>query len=144
MPFSTEEEKAKRKEKQEAEAREANRRQSERRLEGVEQRTLAEQHGALCEAELTVTKPADSSLGASFIDVSDRRGISVKLHLPRQTQERSNVAITFFTLINLFNLIIGSPGKVKKVHPILPDFVVSSFFPPYLFQFNNPGPSSQR
>ena len=70
MPFSSEEEKAKRKEKQEAEAREANRRQSERRLEGVEQRALAEQRAALCEVELVVTKPADSSLGASFIDVS--------------------------------------------------------------------------
>ena len=52
-------------------------------MEGVEQRALAEQRAALCEVELVVTKPADSSLGASFIDVSNRREISVKLHLPR-------------------------------------------------------------
>ena len=76
-----EEEKAQRKEKREAEAREADRRKAERRLEVVEQRALAEQHGALCAVELAVTKSADSSLGASFIDVSDRRGISVKVHL---------------------------------------------------------------
>ena len=69
MSFSSEEEKAQRKEKREAEAREADRRKAERRLEVVEQRALAEQHGALCEVELVVTKSADSSLGASFIDV---------------------------------------------------------------------------
>jgi hypothetical protein len=83
LSFSSEEEKAQRKEKREAEAREADRRKAERRLEVVEQRALAEQHGALCEVELVVTKSADSSLGASFIDVSNRRGISVKVHLPR-------------------------------------------------------------
>ena len=49
----------------------------------MEQRALGEQRAVLCEAELAVTKPADSSLGASFIDVSDRRDIRVKLHLPR-------------------------------------------------------------
>ena len=80
---SSEEEKAQRKAKQEAEAREANRRQCERRLGVVEQRALAEQRAVLCEAELTVTKPADSSLGASFIDASNRRELSVKLHMPR-------------------------------------------------------------
>jgi hypothetical protein len=83
LSFSSEEEKAQRKAKQEAEVREANRRQAERRLELVEQRALGEQRAVLCEAELAVTKPADSSLGASFIDVSDRRDIRVKLHLPR-------------------------------------------------------------
>jgi hypothetical protein len=67
LSFSSEEEKAQRKEKREAEAREADRRKAERRLEVVEQRALAEQHGALCEVELVVTKSADSSLGASFI-----------------------------------------------------------------------------
>ena len=52
LSVSSEEEKAQRKAKQEAEAREANRRQCERRLGVVEQRALAEQRAVLCEAEL--------------------------------------------------------------------------------------------
>ena len=45
------------------------------------------------------------------------------------------MAIAFFTLIISFNSIIGSPGKVKEVHPILLDFVVFHLF--HLIFFNS-------
>ena len=65
-----EEEKALQKARREREAREARVLRIERDFRLTEQRTLAEQGQVLREVDLLVHKPAEASLGASFIDVS--------------------------------------------------------------------------
>ena len=73
VPFfflCADEEKAQQKARRDKEAREARLLRIERSLRLVEQRALAEQGQVLREVDLLVHKPADASLGASFLDVS--------------------------------------------------------------------------